>query len=99
MWLLVDDFRSLSYVDVIARTYEAGKKMVVVGGWDCIVFDHDLGEGKTGYDLLVWGLENDFIKCDVQLISSNPPGKENMRRALLAHGYSEIKMCYFEITE
>jgi hypothetical protein len=35
MWLLIDDVRDLD-VDVIARTAEAGKKLLEIGGWDCV---------------------------------------------------------------
>lgn len=81
MWLLIDDVRDLK-CDVIARTAEAGKKLLAVGGWECVCFDHDLGEKETGYDVLCWALENNLLPSKVQLVTSNPVGRENMRRAL-----------------
>lgn len=88
MWLLIDDCRDLG-VDVIARTPEAGKRMLALGGWECLCLDHDLGstESETGYDLLKWALEWKFVPQKVQLVTSNPVGRQNMRTALEAAGY------------
>ena len=87
MWLLIDDVRDLN-CDVIARTAETGKKLLAVGGWECVCFDHDLGDGETGYDVLCWALENNLLPSKVQLVTSNPVGRENMRRALESSGYT-----------
>lgn len=42
MWLIVDDIRELN-CEAIARTPEAAYKLISLGGWDCVCFDHDLG--------------------------------------------------------
>lgn len=86
MWLLIDDVRDLN-CDAIARTAEVGKKLLTVGGWECVCFDHDLGQPETGYDVLCWALENNLLPSKVQLVTSNPVGRENMRRALENNGY------------
>lgn len=89
MWLLIDDCRDLN-ADVIARTPEAGKRMLALGGWECVCFDHDLACAETGYDVLVWALEKQFLPVKVQLVTSNPVGRQNMRQALEAHGYVTV---------
>lgn len=91
MWLLIDDCRDLN-ADVIARTSEAGKRMLALGGWECVCFDHDLGmqSAESGYDVLVWALEEQFLPSKVQLVTSNPVGRQNMRQALEAHGYVTV---------
>lgn len=83
MWLLIDDLRNLN-VDVIARTPRAGKAMLAFGGWKCLCLDHDLGADESGYDILVWGLKYKFIPDKVQLVTSNPVGRERMRNALIS---------------
>jgi hypothetical protein len=87
MWLLIDDERNLK-TEAVARTAEAGKKLLACGGWEVVCFDHDLAtEGETGYDVLVWGLEKGYIPNKVQLVTANPVGRSNMKAALIAAGY------------
>lgn len=90
MWLIIDDIRDQG-CDVIARTIEAGKAMLQTGiPWDCLCLDHDMGEAHTGYDLLNWALERDLVPNRVQLVTSNPVGRINMERALVAAGYTKV---------
>ena len=86
MWLLIDDERNLG-TDAVARTPSAARKLLALGGWDCVCFDHDLGEKESGYDILVWGLEFGFIPDRVQLVTANPVGRKNMSDALEYNGY------------
>lgn len=87
MWLLIDDERNLN-TEAIARTAQAGRKLLAAGGWDCVCFDHDLGETESGYDVLSWALKAKLLPSRVQLVTSNPVGRQNMRAALEAAGYS-----------
>ena len=87
MWLLIDDERNLN-TEAIARTAEAGRKLLAIGGWECVCFDHDLGEGENGYEVLTWALENKVMPDRVQLVTANPVGLKNMRAALESSGYS-----------
>ena len=89
MWLLIDDERNLN-TEAVARNAASGKRMLEAGGWECVCFDHDLGEGESGYDVLVWGLEKGLIPDRVQLVTSNPVGRKNMRAALEAAGFNTI---------
>lgn len=86
MWLLIDDKRSLN-ADVIARTPEAGRKMLALGGWDGLLLDHDLGPCESGAGVLDWAIENGFVPAKVMLVTSNPVGADNMARALYAAGF------------
>lgn len=86
MDLLIDDMRTIN-VDVIARNYDAGLRMLALGGWDCAVFDHDLGEVRTGYDLMNSALDRGWLPNKIELVTSNPVGRANMERALFANGY------------
>ena len=89
LWLLIDDFRDLP-VDAIARNPISAKKLLAIGDWECVCFDHDLSDkyGETGYDLLVWAIKNNYLPEKVQLVTSNPVGRQSMANALLACNYT-----------
>lgn len=89
MWLLIDDLRNLN-TEAVARTAEAGRKLLSVGGWECVCFDHDLGGAESGYDVLVWALEHGHVPTRVQLVTDNPVGRKGMRAALEAAGYGTL---------
>lgn len=103
MWLLIDDMRNLG-CDIIARNAEAAK--AVLGTMACsldgvcldgVCLDHDLGTGETGYDVLVWALQRKVLPNKVELVTSNPPGRERMKQALIEAGYVLNTECgYYE---
>ena len=94
MWLLIDDMRSLE-ADVIARTPEAGKRMLALGGWDGLLLDHDLGLCESGAAVLDWAIEHELVPAKVMLVTSNPVGADNMARALRAAGFETVNNRYF----
>lgn len=53
---------------------------------DFISFDHDLGEGKTGFDcakfVVEFCLDNGISEINFQVHSQNPVGKENIEKLL-----------------
>lgn len=95
MWILIDDIRTLDTVDYIARTADDAAHSLMNYEWKGAVFDHDLGEEKTGYDILTWALESGFCPPIVQLITSNPVGRDRMEAALLNAGYVKKGITYF----
>lgn len=90
MELLIDDVRDLK-ADVIARTAAAGTRMLALGGWSTVIFDHDLGGEQTGYDVLVHALENGWLdnRPNIELVTSNPVGLARMKQALENYDYEE----------
>lgn len=100
MFLLIDDLRNTPS-DFIARTPDAGKEALrrLSPLLTHVIFDHDLGEGESGYDVMTWALDNDFMPDNVQLVTSNPVGRDNMIAALLANGYkAKNKLEYYKET-
>lgn len=89
MWLLIDDIRDLQ-CDLIARTPTLGKRALAYfsGDIECLCLDHDLGAPESGYDVLKWAIEHDLLPSHVQLVTSNPVGRENMKAALINAGYT-----------
>lgn len=92
--LAIDDCRECSYAQVLARTYKDGiAALTHMGPWDVLCLDHDLGNierhytetGRelTGYDVLMFLVENPQYKPGkVEIISSNPSGIERMKAVL-----------------
>ncbi len=85
MWLLIDDVRDL-HADLIVRTGELARHVLAIPvEWDCIMFDHDLGDVSevNGYEILKWALETNNLRTNrVQLVTSNPVGRQNMANLL-----------------
>lgn len=83
-WLLIDDIRNIQGVDKVARTYEEGLSAILnEGPWDCIIFDHDLGDEqtpeRTGYDLMcVLERHPELIPNNIILVTQNPVGFKKM---------------------
>lgn len=88
MHLLIDDKRDLN-ADVIARTDKAGKEMLFNNRWDSVMIDHDLGLRSEidGYELIKWAIRKECLPKEIQLVTSNSHGRDNMAAALKAEGY------------
>lgn len=87
MWLLIDDMRNLN-CDAIARNSKAAKQLLTLDCWECVCFDHDLGEGYSGYDVMKWMFENNIRPKNIQIVTSNPVGRENMNAILRSEHYT-----------
>lgn len=91
IYILVDDVRDLSGMDIICRTGEAGYE--VLGHYlptkVHLYIDHDLGIGMTGYQLIRKLLEMEKCPHRIQIVSSNPVGVANIGAALTNAGYSK----------
>lgn len=97
--LLIDDVREVG-TDAIARTSKEAFELLTQQDWSELYIDHDLGEDVTGYNIIVWMLENPAIKNPefVQIVSSNPVGRENIAKALVSHGYIRKSVIDFYLT-
>jgi len=79
----LDDLRPTPAGFERVYSYEEFVKFIMENGLpDFISYDHDLGEGKTGYDCAKWlveyCLENNLSLPEYDLHSQNPVGKENI---------------------
>ena len=73
---------AISWLDA-TRTFQSNVQLIVS-------FDHDLGMGKTGYDVAKYIVEN-HIKLDAYDIHSmNPVGVLNISELLNHYGYKRV---------
>lgn len=89
MKLYIDDVRITPKGFERTYTYEESINFIVKYGCpDLISFDHDLGEEKSGLDIVKWLVEydmnNNIIHSDFSFIchSGNPVGKKNIENFL-----------------
>lgn len=92
-YLLIDDQRNY-HADRVARTFEDGIVALQEEVWDILMLDHDLDNPdptKTGYQICNWLEQNSQHQPkEVQIITSNPVGRDNMAAALRHMGYNEV---------
>ena len=86
--LLIDDAREI-HATVTARNAEVAKAVLGAMEFDRVYFDHDLGLGKSGYDVMNWMFQRGIYPPEIQLVTMNPVGRENMERALRSEGYEK----------
>ena len=99
MRLWLDDLRPMPKdFDIWAKNADDAIKYLWVGKIDHISFDHDLGEGKTGYDIAQWvehmAYNKQLPKFTWKVHSANPIGAERIKIAL-----SNADMYWGEINE
>ena len=95
--LLIDDAKNLGTMDVIARTYQEGVDALSTLPVTHLYLDHDLGEDKSGYDLINWAIENGKVPPNVQIVSMNPVGRQNIERALISAGYVNTRTYWVKL--
>lgn len=87
MRLFVDDVRDIPNGYICARNYSSAIGMLIVGEFEEISLDHDLGEEKTGYDILCW-IEYQMVTNGfkppkkIRIHSSNPVGRMRMEQVI-----------------
>ena len=85
MRLWLDDIRNPAWnyeprIFAWAKTYEEAITLLETGGVTYASLDHDLGPGKSGYDVVCWMEEHDVWPVDgVEAHSMNPVGRERMQ--------------------
>ena len=87
-YIYLDDLREKpGYYDRQFRDYDSFVNYIMTIGYtvaNChISFDHDLGEGKNGYDcakwLVNWCMEHGYGVPTYTIHSANPVGSENIK--------------------
>ena len=76
--LWVDDSKPCPHGCSVARTYDDAVRMLKRFDYDVLYLDHDLGEPRTGYDLLNHLISIGRVPPRVECISWNPAGKHRI---------------------
>jgi len=88
MYLIIDDERTLG-CELIARTPQVGQWVLesLHDRIECLCIDFDLGELRTGLDVVRWAIKHKHLPNKVQVVSMNPPGKKAIIAELESAGY------------
>jgi hypothetical protein len=77
----VDDLREAPFGWIHLSNYEMTIKFMSLtrGKVSVMSLDHDLEETKTGYDIILWMVENGWWPAnEIRIHTANPVGKDNM---------------------
>lgn len=101
IYIYIDDERKCpreikdTYTVITARDYcgaiSAIQFCISAGTEMYIDFDHDLGEGKTGYDVAKYIVENQIPVAGYAIHSMNPIGAFNIHQLLEHYGYGRFE--------
>lgn len=102
IYIYIDDTRACpdqlqnSYPVFIARDYYGAIDVICFCEANDIPFfvdfDHDLGEGKSGYDIAKYIVENQIQIVGYDIHSMNPVGRANIEQLLSHYGYRRVPM-------
>jgi hypothetical protein len=81
----VDDCKPAPFGCAVARTYDDALRMLRRFEYSKLYLDHDLGEARTGYDLLLVLIAEGRVPPVVECISWNPVGRKRIAEALIDH--------------
>lgn len=84
----VDDCRLAPFGWIHLPNYDMTMKFMMrtKGNVSVLSLDHDLGEKKTGYDILLWMIDNNWWPADeIRIHTANPVGRDNMTYAINRH--------------
>jgi hypothetical protein len=92
MKIYLDDLRSCPEGFVPAKNYEECINLLLTNEVTIISLDHDLGQGKTGYDVAKFMVENNIFPEKIYIHSANPVGVDNIYQLLNHYAPSEIEI-------
>ncbi len=78
-------------MDMIVRNYKTAMRVLVAFKVEHLYLDYDLGEKKTGLDVMLEAMSLGVLPKHVQVITMNPVGRERMERVLGNDGYEQSK--------
>lgn len=94
MLLYVDDVRTPKSKNmVVARTYNDAVDILKNIKVDFLSLDHDLGEKKTGYDIVKFMVLNDIEIPHINIHSANAVGVDNMTK-LIKEYFKNTRVTY-----
>lgn len=81
--ILIDDVREAENHVFVCRTYASGIEALQQCHWHLLYLDHDLGEMKSGYDVLTWLESNKtHLPDNIILVTSNGSVREKMNMVI-----------------
>lgn len=90
--IFLDDLRKPYNGFTLAKNYEECIELLNNYKVDIISLDHDLGEGKSGYDIAKYMVENNIYPKEIYIHSANPVGVQNIFQLLSHYAPQGIKI-------
>lgn len=99
MRIWIDDARPMpSWFDTHAHNYEEAISLIKQNHMEFISFDHDLGEGKSGYDVACFlealYIQGKILTLSYSIHSANPVGRQRIESALTNSFGKPHKSCF-----
>jgi len=82
MFVFLDDVRDCPPNFHWVKNYEECVDILQNCNIDIISLDHDLGEEKTGYDVVKFMVQEGIFPKEIYIHSANPVGAQNMKDLL-----------------
>lgn len=92
-YIYIDDLREPLIPEAEwVKTYDEAISVlqrIPKGCYLSVDFDHDLGSDRTGYDIALWLVKNEYTGR-FRVHSMNPVGRNNIRSLLTHYGWTEF---------
>ena len=91
--VLIDDMRELDGMNLVIRNYQSylNTKETLLNNDFELYLDHDLGEEKSGYDVIKDLFESGIFPESIFVITMNPVGRKNIYDVLEYYHYRKSK--------
>lgn len=90
MKLYLDDCREAPFGWDLIKTAEECIEVLKTGKVEALSLDHDLGEHKTGYEVVLWMVQNNVWPADIIIHTMNPVGRQDMLAMIERHAPSSV---------
>lgn len=90
MKVFLDDVRDCPSSFYWVRNYEECVDILKNCDIDIISLDHDLGENKTGYDVVKFMVQESIFPKEIYIHSANPIGAQNMKDLLKKYAPNDV---------
>ena len=100
--IYLDDLRPAPEGFILARNVKECQNLIINnrGKVNILSLDHDLGKGKTGYDLVKWlsfynereGYGENYFPKEIYLHTMNPVGRMNIYQLLEYYKPDDVKL-------
>ena len=97
MNIYLDDERKCPNGFIPAKNYDECLDLLINNKVDILSLDHDLGEIKTGYDVVKYIVEFECYPETIYIHTANPAGRKNMYETLMHYKPDDVEVFNYPI--